>query len=90
MNKEETVNLEEVSFTHKTVVTVYSNGDSEMVSVKVELEPDMTGEDIEQLGYMPAAYTMLEDYLYPAIQQAKLEWEENPIRNAIPASNSIN
>ena len=73
---------EERVHTHKAVLTVYSNGDSNMISVKVNWDPKMDGDDVKALGYLPAAYGFVEDYLLPAIEEAYLEWEAGPLLNA--------
>lgn len=73
---------EERVHTHKAVLTVYSNGSSNMISVKVNWEPRLTGEDVAELGYLPASYGFVEDYLLPAIEEAYLEWEAGPLLHA--------
>jgi hypothetical protein len=73
---------EERAHTHKAVLTVYSNGSSNMISVKVNWEPKIDQEAVEELGYLPAAYGFVEDYLLPAIEEAYLEWEAGPLLHA--------
>lgn len=73
---------EEREHTHKAILTVYSNGNSNMISVKVNWEPKLEGDDIVALGYLPAAYAFVEDYLLPAIDEAYLEWEAGPLLHA--------
>lgn len=73
---------EERAHTHKAILTVYSNGDNNMISVKVRWDPPMNEESIQELGYLPAAYGFVEDYLLPAIEEAYLEWEAGPLLHA--------
>ncbi len=70
---------EEIVHTHKATITVFSNGENEMITVRVSFAPDMDGADIEALGYEPAAFGFVQDYIIPAIDEAQLEWEAGPL-----------
>ena len=70
---------EELEYTHKAVLTVYSNGSNNMISVKVSWEPPITPEEIQEAGYLPASYQFIQDYMLPAIEEAYLEWEVKPM-----------
>jgi hypothetical protein len=73
------IGTEETEHTHKATLTVYSNGKKEMISVKVQLEPDVEGVSIEELGYLPAAYQFMEEYIFPAIEAAYMDWQIKPM-----------
>lgn len=64
---------EEMDHTHKVVVTVYSNGASEIVATKVEWFPEDV--DIQKLGYFPASYKFVYENFLPVIEEAVLEYE---------------
>ena len=72
-------NTEEPTFTHKATLTVYSNGDDDMVSVKMVWDPDLTGMNIQDLGYLPASYQMVEEFLLPALEEAYMKSEVEPM-----------
>lgn len=70
---------EEAEHTHKATITLYSNGPADMVSIKVQWEPDIQGVDIKELGYLPAAYQFVEAYMLPAIEEGYMDWEVSPM-----------
>lgn len=53
-------------FTHKAVIEVYSTLDSPEVHMEVKWEPTIDGEDIEDQGYIPAAYQFVQQVLLTA------------------------
>lgn len=53
-------------FTHKVVVEVYSSHDSPEVHMEVKWEPTINGKDIEDQGYIPAAYMFVQQCLLAA------------------------
>lgn len=59
-------NLDNV--THKVVVTIGSTDDSEDVGVQIQLEPTLTGEDIQALGYKPASLEFLDRFILPMLE----------------------
>ena len=82
MNEEdfqEELSDEDIAYTHKTILTVYSNADDSMISVRVQCDPFLDGKDIQELGYMPASYLFLQEYLLPAIEQGHKDWESDPM-----------
>lgn len=79
MTNDKDVGAEEITYTHKATLTIYSNGPKEMVSVKVEFDPDVEGVSIQELGYLPASYKLMEEYVFPAVEEAKFEWEIKPM-----------
>lgn len=84
-------NEEEIpAYTHKATMTVYSNGQDEDIAIKVSWDPDLDGKSIEEIGYLPSSYQFIQQYILPAIEQAYLDYEINPMLNAEPASGSIN
>lgn len=58
---------------HTAVLICSSIGDSEDVQVEVRWSPDMEGSDVEKLGYLPASFRFLQDYILPALEQAMVE-----------------
>lgn len=72
-------NPEELDHTHKAVLTVYSNGPAKMVSIKIHWEPEMDGNEIVRLGYLPASYEFIQDYVLPIIEKAYMDWEVKPL-----------
>lgn len=70
---------EEVKHTHKVVLTAYSNEQDEEVNIKVQFTPDLTGSDIEALGYLPASFEFLQKFLLPAIDEAFKEYTMDPM-----------
>lgn len=70
-------------FTHRATMTISSNEAGEDVHVKVVWAPDIDGAAIEALGYMPAAYRFVQQYLVPALEEAYNssgypEWDITP------------
>lgn len=58
-------------FTHKVVVEVYSTNDSPEVHMEVKWEPTIDGKDIEDQGYIPAAYQFIQQVLLSAEAQSE-------------------
>lgn len=69
----------EQPYTHKAVMTVTSNGDDNAVAVSIKWDPNIDGVGIQELGYLPASYQMIEQYILPALEEAYLEWELDPM-----------
>lgn len=72
---------DESNATHKVIMTVLSSGRNEIISVSVKYEPDIEGKDIVELGFLPASYQFVEEYILPAIEQGYMEWEAGPLLN---------
>lgn len=53
-------------FTHKVTVEVFSTKDSPEVHMEVKWEPTIDGKDIEDQGYIPAAYMFVQQCLLAA------------------------
>lgn len=81
---------EEKSHTHKATLTVCSDGPKGMISLKINWDPEITGSTVEELGYLPAAYQFIQDFIVPAINEAYMEWEVKPMMNLQPASEKRN
>lgn len=79
----------DVSYTHKAILTVVSNADEPDVHVRIDWEPDLEGTNIQELGYLPAAYQMIESYILPALEEAYLESVDMGMSKE-PPSRSIN
>ena len=58
---------------HTAVLLCSSIGDSEDVQVEVRWSPDMEGTDVQELGYLPASFRFLQDYILPALENAFTE-----------------
>lgn len=54
--------------THKVVITIGSEGDSEEVGVQIKLSPEITGEQLQDLGYQPACHKFLEKFVLPMLE----------------------
>ena len=69
--------------THKVVITLSSQENSPEVNVKVEWQPLLGDDEIEALGYIPAAYSFAEGIIMSmetAMDMAKLlEVEEGDL-----------
>lgn len=64
--------------THTAVLICTSIGAGEDVQVEVRWNPDIEGEDVEELGYLPASYKFIQDYILPALENALLEGLDAP------------
>lgn len=67
------------AYTHKATLQVFSNGQDNLISVRVFFDPDMEGTDVEKLGYFPAAYQFMGQFIVPAIEEGYLEWAAGPL-----------
>lgn len=56
--------------THKATLSIFSSDDNSDVWIRLEWDPPMTGEDVTELGYMPAAYDFVQEYIVPALDAA--------------------
>lgn len=70
---------EKVPFTHRAIITICSNGPEPEVNITVAFDPDQEGKTIEQLGYLPACFELVQDYIVPAINRAYMDWAMNPL-----------
>lgn len=59
--------------THKVVVTIGSTDDSEDVGVQIKLDPEMTGQEYEALGYQPASHKFLEMFVLPMLENIYMQ-----------------
>jgi hypothetical protein len=73
---------EEPVYTHRAIIIIASNGKEPDVNGCVKWDPDLEGKDIEDLGYLPASFMLVEDYILPALEQAFNDWEAGPLMNA--------
>lgn len=58
------------NYTHKATVVAYSTEDGEEIELEVTWEPTMTGQDIEDEGYIPAAYLFVQKIVELAAESA--------------------
>lgn len=61
--------------THKVVITIGSEGDSEAVGVEIRFQPEMSGEDYLSLGYQPAAHEFIERFIMPMLENVYMKSE---------------
>lgn len=68
-------------YTHRVLVEVTSVGDSPEVKMEVKWEPALEGSDIEDQGYIPAAYMFVQQCLLAAelASEGELEIEEEDL-----------
>lgn len=66
----------EPAFTHKATVTFTSDGINDDVAIKIEWSPDLDGQDITKIGYLPASYQFVQQYVLPMIEDAFMEGTE--------------
>jgi hypothetical protein len=78
---------EEQDHTHKVTINVYSKGKDNMISVKINWTPDLEGKDFTEIGYFPASFGFVEDFLIPAIEQGYEEWAAGPLSDMSSPSN---
>lgn len=50
--------------THKLVITVVSSKDDPNVTLTMEFDPLLSDEEVQDLGYVPAAYKLAENFLF--------------------------
>jgi hypothetical protein len=60
---------------YTAVVILSSTGDSNDVNVSIEWNPNLTGKDIEEAGFIPASFLFVQDFIMPALEQAFQESE---------------
>jgi len=48
---------------YTAVITLSSTDDSPEVNVKVVWEPSLVGEDVEELGYLPASFVVASEII---------------------------
>lgn len=58
---------------HHVVLILSSTGDDPHVDMAITYGPAETGISIKELGYLPASYKMLEQYLVPALEDAYID-----------------
>lgn len=68
-------------YTHRATITIISNGAEPEVRITVKFDPDQEGLDIKQLGFFPAAFQMVQEYMLPAIEAAYMDWAADPLLN---------
>lgn len=83
---------DELEYTHKVTLTMYSNGnDPNEMWLTMEWEPDLNGKEIEALGYIPPSFDFAQDYILPALEKAESdEWEKEKLTAMPSPSNRRN
>ena len=74
----------------KVIVEISSREETDDVFLKVRFDPDLTRTDVEQLGYYPASYLVLDKYIMPAIEKAFGDAEETEFVEMAPANTRLN
>lgn len=75
--------------THKATLTIYSDSVDPDVWIQLEWDPQITGADIQQLGYLPAAFGFVQEHVVPMLDNAYSKTQDE-LANAEPASASVN
>lgn len=57
-------------YTHRATITLSSNEENPDVAVEVNWFPDIEGKTIKDIGYLPAAYQFVQQYILPALEDA--------------------
>lgn len=60
-------------YTHRVTMTLSSNERDDGVNVHIKWDPDIDGKGIEEIGYLPASYQFLQQYILPVLEDAYLE-----------------
>lgn len=82
--------LELPPYTHKTSITVYSKDNDKEVWVAFDFEPEMSGVEVASLGYMPAAYGFMEEFLVPAVEEGFFQMTGGVLGLIDPPTDAIN
>lgn len=59
--------------TYTATITMESVGDSNDVQVRVSWSPHMTGAQVQELGFLPASFNFVQEFILPALEAAMLE-----------------
>lgn len=59
--------------THKVIITLGSEGRAEDVGVQIVLDPALTGDDIQALGYKPASLEFLDRFILPVLENIYMQ-----------------
>lgn len=73
---------------YTAVIVVSSVGRDGEVSLSVEWNPNLTGKDIEEAGFIPASFKFVQDFIMPALEDAFQDSEYAEIEDMGP--NNIN
>lgn len=76
--------------THVVTVTLSSINDGSNVRVEVKWDPDLEGADIEELGYLPASYQFVQEFILPCLEEAYLRSEFKELFDTPSPSNRMN
>jgi hypothetical protein len=68
-----------VPYTHRATITICSNGPAAEVNITVTFDPDQEGKDLKELGYLPACFELVQEYMLPAIEAAYMDWSADPL-----------
>lgn len=75
---------------YKATLTITSHDDSGDVQVEIKWDPDMQGLDIQELGFYPASYQFVEQYVLPALEKAYFRSEYAELLETESPSDRIN
>lgn len=75
--------------THVATLSIYSSEDSPDVWIQVDWDPKLTGKQVHELGYFPAAYKFVQDHVVPMLHEAYTA-NDNELLEAEAASDSVN
>lgn len=55
---------------HKVTLTITSEGQGDNVKAELKFTPNMTSDDLVNLGYQPASHVFTESWLLPMLESA--------------------
>ena len=59
--------------THRVVLTIGSVNDVDEVGITIKLDPEITGADIEALGYKPPCLEFLDKFILPMLEEVYMK-----------------
>lgn len=75
--------------THCATLSIFSADDTPDVWVQVDWDPKLTGTSMHELGYYPAAYKFVQEYIKPMLEAAFNDNDED-LLTAEAASDTVN
>lgn len=71
---------------HRATITISSTDDKPEVEVEVDWEPGFDDMDPRELGYTPAAFAVMQEYIVPVLEKLYLESNYAEILSDSPSS----
>lgn len=76
--------------THRVVVTIGSVDEQGEVGVRINLDPEMTGEEIVALGYQPASHQFLEKVILPMLEEVFMKTNADVLNGLEGPTRTVN